>query len=507
MTRSRSLSTCSSLPSPTSSKVLIATTGPQALTSTGSQALPGNPMHRRLCLPCTATRLVTDLSNGRRSLRSSAFPGRAWEREVSIKRSLFPAMVSKLTVCLVSVGIALSTSHFGFADWSGLLGSNRDGHASVGSQIPDSISGSLQVRWEFKAGQGYAGASISNNQVCLFDREGKENKVRLVDLSNGKLIWQQSLATSFYGGMDADKGPRSVPTITDDTIVLLDAGGEAYGLDRKSGSMRWKRSLLKDFQAEEGFFGVGSTPLVVGDRIVVCVGGKKGGIACLSLKDGKTIWQSTKDEASYSSPISLAPADTNTVVVTTRTSIYGIDVASGQERWKVPFGKKSQSVVAATPILLSDGNIFVTAAYEVGHAVLQCSGEKATVKLRGNVLESQYATPVRIGSYLYASDGREDFSNGRYKCLSEADMSVKWEKESMPICHSVAVGDKLLLSGVDGSLRAIRADPASYVELWKTQLAAGLYRALPAIEGNTLIVRSESKWLALSLSPADKSGN
>jgi hypothetical protein len=76
-----------------------------------------------------------------------------------------------------------------------------------------------------------------------------------------------------------------------------------------------------------------------------------------------------------------------------------------------------------------------------------------------------------------------------------------WEVKEMPICHSIAVGDKVLLAGVDGSLRVIAATSQAYQEQWKGALPSGTYRAMPAYDGSTLIMKSEKKWLAVRMGP------
>jgi outer membrane protein assembly factor BamB len=400
---------------------------------------------------------------------------------------------------IVYIAASLACSSTAFCDWPGLLGVNRDGKASEQSSLSEKISGKPKLAWELPAGQGYAGASIAGDQVCLFDRKGRENRARLVELQSGKEIWSQTLPTTFFGGMDADKGPRCVPTITNDGIMLYDSGGEAHYLERATGNIRWSRKLLEEYQAEEGFFGVGSTPLVVNDRVIIVVGGRKGGVVCLGLADGKTLWSVTKEEASYASPILLSDTQGDVAMVPTRTSILGLAVADGKEIWKLPFGKKSQSVVAATPLRLSDNRYFLTAAYDVGNVVLEANETKANIVDRGEILSSQYATPVQFGDYLYGCDGREDFNNGSYKCISTKDWKVAWEEKDTSISHSIVIGDKILVTGVDGTLKAFRPDPKGYQELWKIDLPKGVYRAIPTYEGRTLIMKSESAWLAIDL--------
>jgi len=281
--------------------------------------------------------------------------------------------------------------------------------------------------------------------------------------------------------------------------MLYDSGGEAHYLERATGKIRWSRKLLEEYQAEEGFFGVGSTPLVIEDRVIIVVGGRKGGVVCLGISDGKTLWSVTKEEASYASPILLSDTQGNVAMVPTRTSILGLAVADGKEIWKLPFGKKSQSVVAATPLRLTGNRYFLTAAYDVGNVVLDANETKATIIDRGEILSSQYATPVQFGDYLYGCDGREDFNNGSYKCISTKDWKVAWEEKDISISHSIVIGDKILVTGVDGTLKAFRPNPKEYQELWKLDLPKGVYRAIPAYEGRTLIIKSESAWLAIDL--------
>ncbi|MCU0717402.1 MAG: hypothetical protein MUD03_14880 [Pirellula sp.] len=83
---------------------------------------------------------------------------------------------------VVCIAASFAFSGIAFCDWPGLLGTNRDGKASEQSSLSDKISGKPKMAWELPAGQGYAGASIAGDQVCLFDRKGRENRARQRDM-------------------------------------------------------------------------------------------------------------------------------------------------------------------------------------------------------------------------------------------------------------------------------------------------------------------------------------
>jgi outer membrane protein assembly factor BamB len=178
------------------------------------------------------------------------------------------------------------------------------------------------------------------------------------------------------------------------------------------GSVRWTRKLKDEYKGDDGFFGAGSSPLSIGNKLIVNVGGKKAGIVCLNADTGTTIWQSTQADASYASPIRIQTATYEQIVVPTRYTTYGLDVENGKELWSTSFGQRGPTVNAATPIALGDERIFLTASYGIGNLVLQPNKNAVRVVEKGSRLSSQYATPILLNNKIFGSDGREDYADG-----------------------------------------------------------------------------------------------
>jgi outer membrane protein assembly factor BamB len=65
------------------------------------------------------------------------------------------------------------------------------------------------------------------------------------------------------------------------------------------GTLHWQRKTHEDFEALEGYFGAGSTPLVEAGRIIVNVGGAKAGagVVAFDLKTGRDLWKATQERA------------------------------------------------------------------------------------------------------------------------------------------------------------------------------------------------------------------
>src|SRR5205814_5931416 len=139
-----------------------------------------------------------------------------------------------------------------------------------------------------------------------------------------------------------------------------------HWVDFATGQMLWSVDTRKVFDAPKGFFGVASSPVVDGNRLMVNVGGKTGGIVAFDVATGKTVWTATSDEPSYSAPIVADIAGQHTGVFFTRTGLVAVDPATGrvlyQFRWR---SRQAASVNAATPIVVND-QIFLSASYSTG---------------------------------------------------------------------------------------------------------------------------------------------
>ena len=140
-----------------------------------------------------------------------------------------------------------------------------------------------------------------------------------MDANTGKTIWTFDYATSYRDDFGFDEGPRAVPVIAGGRVFTHGADGMLHGIDFASGKMLWSVDTRKVFEAPKGYFGVASSPVVDGARVLVNVGGTKGlgspkpgeggGIVAFDAASGKTLWTATSDEPSYSAPIIADIAD------------------------------------------------------------------------------------------------------------------------------------------------------------------------------------------------------
>lgn len=409
--------------------------------------------------------------------------------------------IAFLTALLLSLGIFLGTAVAG--DWPQVLGPSRDGQA-VGESIPV-WNEPPAIRWRVSCGAGYAGAAIAQSKVLLWHRQGDEELLDCLSSNDGRRLWRAKFPAIYRGGVDADRGPRSVPVIDGDRVFVYGAAGDLHAVAIANGDPLWSRQLRTEHEAEDGYFGAGSTPIVVGDQLIAVIGGRDGaGIVAVDTRDGKTRWTATDQEAAYASPVTMQVDGKTRVIAVMRLDTVMIAPETGEVLRQFDFGVRGPTVNAATP-LVDDTQLLVTASYGVGCRMLDMATDPPTDLWKSrDVISSQYATPVRCGDWLFAISGREDMGNAGLVCARWSDGQVAWRRPDFGTAHLIAAGDRVLAQLTEGRLELFAAQSDGFQPLAKTDLPPGTYRALPALAEGVLYCRrtisaTEGELLALEL--------
>lgn len=406
-----------------------------------------------------------------------------------------------MAACLAAAAISLS-SIAEAGGWPQILGPTRNGVA-VDEKLVDSFpSKGPRVVWEQPVGDGYAGVAVAEETAVVFHRVGNEEVVLGLDPLTGKPKWKQAFPATYAGGINADKGPRCVPLVYKGNVYLFGAGGDLHSVELKSGKKRWSRATERDYTIPQSFFGVGSTPIAEGDKLLVNVGGKSGaGIVAFNLADGKTAWQKTEEQASYSSPTAATIDGQRQVIFVTRLNALAVKPDDGTVLWEFPFGARGPTVNAATPLVV-DGHLFLSASYGVG-AVCRKLGKASAESLWANnsTMSSQFSTSVPQGEYLYGVDGRQDIPPARLRCFSLKTGKVQWTTEDFPVGNLILADGKLVIVTDDGSVVLAAASPESYRELGRARLFGDQTRALPALANGLLYARDSTTLKCIDLRP------
>jgi outer membrane protein assembly factor BamB len=413
----------------------------------------------------------------------------------------------KKIICQIARAVAIALCVVGRAvvhagDWPQILGPGRNGVAADEKLVDSLPKKGPPIVWEHAVGEGYAGVAVADGMAVVFHRAGDEEVVEGLDALTGKPVWKQSFPATYRGGINPDNGPRCVPLIDKGNVYLLGAAGDLHSVTLKAGKKRWSRALASDYSIPNSYFGVGSTPIVDGDKLLVNVGGKGAGIVAFALADGKSVWKATDEQASYSSPTAVTLDGTRHVIFVTRLNALSIDPENGRVRWQFRFGVPGPTVNAATPQVL-DGNVFLSASYGIG-AVCRKVGKASAEPVWANdeTMSSQFSTSVPYKGFLYGVDGRQDIPPARLRCFDPKTGTVKWTEENFPVANLIAADGKLVIVTDNGNILLASASSDGYHELGRTKLAATTTRALPALANGLLYVRDTKVLKCADLRPA-----
>lgn len=380
-------------------------------------------------------------------------------------------------------------------DWPQILGPYRNGHAENESLFKSWPDTGPRKLWNYKLGSGYAGAAVAGQRAVVFHRIGGMERVEAINVDSGERIWATDFEATYRGGVNPDTGPRCVPLIHNDKVIVYGAAGDLHCVSLGEGKKLWSRQLYADYGGDEGYFGAGTTPLVFDGKVFVNVGGRKdAGLAALALDDGKTIWTATDERASYSSPTLAKTNGRTQVIFVTRLNAVSVDPASGRVIFQFPFGRRGPTVNAATPLVFNN-QLFVSASYGVGCRLMKLGGDDPSeVWSSETKMSSQYTTCVYHDGYLYGTDGREDYSNGKLRCLEAATGKIEWSVDDFGVAHTILADGKLIILGVDGKLVLAQATPAAFRKLASASISNGnITRALPALSNGKLFVRTNDR--------------
>jgi len=395
-------------------------------------------------------------------------------------------------------------------DWPQILGPLRNGAAAADERLADAwpATGPRQV-WKRDVGAGVAGVAVVGSRAFLFHRVGDREVLEAVEATTGETLWRDDHATSFVPQVGGSDGPLCAPVVHDGKVVVFGAQGVLACVEAASGRRLWERRTHRDYDAQEGYFGAGSTPLVVADRVIVNVGGRKGdaGIVAFDLATGEALWTATREGASYSAPVAVNAGGVEQVLMVTRLSCLLLDPADGSVRWTFPFGQRGPTVNAASPVLLGDAEFLVTASYGIGSVCAAFDARGVTPRWQGtDALASQYATPVLVAGSLYALDGRDDVPPASLACLDPATGKVRWREEGFGYGTLLVADGKIILAKTDGEVLLVRPDATRFDVLARARpfagdVRGGPLRALPALANGRLYLRNDRTLVTLDVSP------
>ncbi len=366
-------------------------------------------------------------------------------------------------------------------DWPQFLGPTRD-NASAETVGP--WKGDLKPVWKQTVGEAHSSPVVADGVVYAFYQPKGKNADALVayDAKTGELKWEKSYDRAEFKPPFGN-GPRGTPAVSGGKVFTFGGTGIAACWDAKTGAIDWKVDALKEFGAKNLFFGVSTSPLIVGDTVVLMVGGKGAGMVALEAKTGKTAWKATDEPASYASPVQAGKQ----LVVLTGANLLSLS-PKGEKLWSVPFEGKVGGLIesSATPLVVGDMVIGSTiTGGAIGLKVTEKEGKYTTEKAWFNkALNCYFSTPLVVGEHLYMINGGASFTNPQIvlRCVELKTGKVLWEKKDVGKYHAAIIRcgaagkEKLLMLDDTGFLTLFEPDAKEFKQLSRSKVCGTTWR-------------------------------
>jgi len=421
-------------------------------------------------------------------------------------------------------------------DWPGFLGPNHDSKSPErGIRWPET---GPPVRWEMALENSYGMPSISRGRLFMFDRRGDRAELICVESETGKELWTTGYPSDYEDYYGYNSGPRCAPVVDNDRVYTYGVEGMLRCMRVVDGELLWQVDTVNDFGVVKNFFGVGSTPIIEDDLLIVQVGGSPPGspaihtgrvegngsaVVAFDKFSGEVQYRISDELASYASPVVATIDGRRWCFVFARGGLLAFDPTNGKIDFHFPWRARILESVNASNPVVAENQVFISETYGPGSALLQVRPGGYEVvwsdanRGRHKSMQTHWNTPVLHEGFLYGSSGRHE-SNAELRCIEWATGDVQWSEPDLGRASLLFVDDHFVCLTEYGELLLLRTtpekfDPVSRITLRQTnsksrvpglkppQLLRPPAWAAPILSHGLLYVRGADRLVCLELIP------
>ena len=395
-------------------------------------------------------------------------------------------------------------------EWTRFRGSNGSG-VNSNANPPLSWNESDHIRWRTKLpGPGSSSPVITGDRIFVTSysgassssTEGLRRYLICIDRRNGKILWEKVVKARQpedpYRGYLTEHGYASNSPVTDGKNVYVfhgKTGVFAYDLD---GNELWDKHLGSESTRKQ--WGSASSPMLVGDTLVVTASEESRAIYGLNKSSGEEIWKAAANSLAYTygTPALRKIDDREDLVIAVPGELWGLSPKTGKLQWHAKTGLTGN---ISPSVVFHQDLAFVFGGYpRTGRAAIKLGG-------KGDLGDDSLAWEDNHASYIptpVVHDGRLYWVSdaGMANCII-AETGEEVYRERLPGPIGGGKGKPLYASPVlaDGKLFCVTRRAGTFVIDAKPEFKIlahnkiesdeSQFNATPAISGNSLYLRSD----------------
>jgi outer membrane protein assembly factor BamB len=392
--------------------------------------------------------------------------------------------MTRSTTCLLA---AAFVALLGGADWLQFRGANG-ASSSTDAAPPDSWNETTNVAWKASLpGRGVSGPIVVKDRTYVTCSSGvKQDRLHVVCFDNktGDEVWQREFwATGRTLTHPFSAVAAPTPASDGQRIFAFYSSNDLACLDL-DGNLLWYRGLAFDYPKAGNDIGMASSPVVVGETVVVQIENQGDSFAAgIDVATGATRWRVERaHHANWVSPIAL-PGDregNRIVLLQSASGLTAHNSMTGEELWRYDVPCSTTPSVA-----VSEDHIFIPAN---GLTVLKLAPDATVPSLvwDSSQLSPSAASPIVVGDRVYTMNG-----SGVLSCGDVATGERLWQLRvggkfwSTP----VVAGDRMYCINSDGAAKVVQLGDKG--EIVSSNEFSDEIKGSPAISAGALYVRSD----------------
>ncbi|MEM8735290.1 MAG: PQQ-binding-like beta-propeller repeat protein [Planctomycetota bacterium] len=373
-------------------------------------------------------------------------------------------------------------------EWPGFRGPNRDG-TSPGIELADGWAANpLEEVWRVPVGPAWSSFAVAGDYLFTQEQRGDEESIVCYRADNGEEVWASSIESRFFealGGL----GPRATPSIAAGVIFALGAEGDLLKLDATTGETMWETSI-ENASGRTGppMWGYSSSPLVIGNNVVVHAGGPGDkGILAFDADSGELAWSAAAGEMSYSSPQILKVNDQDFIALLTEQGALFLDADGAvtlDYQWKHSGYRALQAqIVGGDKLLIPTG-------LGSGTRLVQLSMQDD--QLEAKEIWTSLKMKPDFNDLLVHKGAVYGFDNDIFACIHLDDGKKAWKGGRYGKGQAILLPDSDVIAVITekGQLVFVEATPDKHNELLTVEALSARTWNHPVAVGNRLYLRN-----------------
>ena len=376
------------------------------------------------------------------------------------------------------------------AEWPGFRGPRRDGIVR-GVKIRTDWNASPPVQmWRRPVGPAWSSFAVNGDLVYTQEQRGDNEEVTCYRATTGQPVWTHSDKARFFES-NAGAGPRGTPTLSNGRVYTFGATGILNALDARNGSVIWSHNAGEETNTKVPFWGFSSSPLVVGDLVIVAAAGQ---LVAYDAATGSRRWVGPTAGGSYSSPQLVTLNGVTQILMTSEGRVTSVSPTDGKQLWQHQWPANTIVQPAVTP----DGNVLITSQEQGARRLAvahNASGWTVEERWTSNGLKPYFNDFVIHKGFAYGFDGRI------LSCIDLKDGQRKWKGGRYGNGQLVLLPDQdlLLVLSEEGELALVTATADQFTEIAKFTAIQGKTWNHPVLVGDMLLVRNAEEMAAFRL--------